>query len=96
MVSSTDGWAVGTAGTIMRWDGTSWSSVESPINVPLYSVDMVSSTEGWVVGADGTIYRWQEEAADVPIIYIIIIGAVVVVVIVWFFLRRRSLKKKSL
>ena len=50
MVSSTEGWAVGPSGRIFRWDGTSWSRVECPINSPLESVDMVSSTDGWVVG----------------------------------------------
>jgi len=96
MVSSTDGWAVGADGCIIRWDGTSWNNVTGPTTAWLKSVHMVSSTEGWIVGADGTIYHWQEEAPDFPIEYPIIIGAVVVVVVVWFFLRKRSAPTQSL
>jgi len=34
MVSSTDGWAVGLSGIMIRWDGANWNLVESPINNP--------------------------------------------------------------
>jgi len=61
MVSASDGWAVGDSGTIIRWNGTGWNNVSSPIPVGkhLFSVDMVSSTEGWAVGSDGCIIHWD-------------------------------------
>lgn len=63
MLSSTDGWAVGYGGTIIRWDGSSWSTVTSPTRSTLYSVYMVSPTDGWAVGGggtiSGTIIRWD-------------------------------------
>ena len=96
----TDGWAVGSDGCIIRWDGTSWNNVTSPTTAWLNSVDMISSTDGWIVGADGNIYHWQEEEAPfIPTDYLLIIvgGAVAVAVVaVLFFLRKRNLKPKSL
>jgi len=61
MVSSSDVWAVGDSGIIIRWNGTGWNSVSSPILVGkhLFWVDMVSSTEGWAVGSDGCIIHWD-------------------------------------
>jgi predicted membrane protein len=75
MVDSTDGWAVGSAATKIRWNGTSWNFVDDPItyleefpngnvvemtlNKPLESVDMISSTDGWAVGWRGTIIHWN-------------------------------------
>lgn len=56
MISSTEGWAVGNEGAIMRWDGTNWKIVTSPTASVLKSVDIVSSTDGGIVGADG-LYR---------------------------------------
>ena len=44
-------------GTIIHWDGSSWSTVTSPTTAILESVYMISSTEGWAVGHDGTIIR---------------------------------------
>src|SRR5512136_789248 len=49
MLSSTDGWAVGSKGSIARWDGTAWSEVVSPTSYKLACVSMVSSSEGWAI-----------------------------------------------
>jgi len=59
MVSATDGWAVGSEGAIIRWDGTSWNNVTSPAMKHLFSVNMVNSTDGWAVGSDGCIIHWD-------------------------------------
>jgi len=100
MINSTDGWAVGSDGCIIHWDGTNWNKVTSPTTAWLNSVDMISSTDGWIVGADGNIYHWQEEEPQfIPADYLLIIVAgtvLLVIVAVLFFLRKRSLKKKSL
>jgi hypothetical protein len=93
MVNSIDGWAVGSDGCIIHWDGNRWSDVTSPTGALLSCVDMVSSTDGWIVGADG-LYRWQEVVVF-PADYLIIIIAVVVVLVVfaWFSIKNRQFRK---
>ena len=60
MVSSTDGWAVGANGVILRWNGTTWTKLDtSPVTNGLNSVAMTSSTSGWAVGNAGVIIRWD-------------------------------------
>ena len=59
MVGASDGWAVGSDGTIIRWNGTDWSNVTSPTTNHLKSVFMVDASEGWAVGAWGTIIHWN-------------------------------------
>ena len=59
MVSSSDAWAVGDSGIILRWDGTNWQNVTSPTTKHLFSVNMVNSTNGWAVGSDGCIIHWD-------------------------------------
>jgi photosystem II stability/assembly factor-like uncharacterized protein len=58
MVSPTDGWAVGEAGTILHYRDGSWSTVSSPIKL-LFSVAMISPTDGWAVGGSGTILHYS-------------------------------------
>jgi len=58
MLSSDEGWAVGDDGTIVRWDGTSWSTVTSPTGEFIHSVHMVSPTEGWAVGISSRTGGW--------------------------------------
>jgi len=47
MISATDGWAVGNGGTILRWDGITWSTFStSPVNSwALLSVAMAEPGE---------------------------------------------------
>ena len=59
MVGADDGWAVGEDGTILRWNGTDWSTWTSPTTADIRSVFMVSSSDGWAVGGSGTIIRWN-------------------------------------
>ena len=95
IVNSIDGWAVGSDGCIIHWDGNSWSDVTSPTSAGLSCVDMVSSSDGWIVGADG-VYRWQEVAVFPPDYIIILIAVAVVVVLVvvaWFSIKNRQLRK---
>jgi len=58
MVNASDGWAVGSDGTIIRWNGTNWSTWASPTTRRLLSVFMVDTSDGWAVGYEGTIIRW--------------------------------------
>lgn len=58
MVSATDGWAVGEAGTILRWDGLTWTLTASPTEQWLSAVAMVTATDGWAV-ADPDMLHWD-------------------------------------
>jgi hypothetical protein len=93
MISSSDGWAVGSDGVIIHWNGTNWTNMKSPTSVCLSSVDMISSTEGWILGADG-IYHLQlkQETSNILIEYTLAISAILVVVVILFFIRKRKLK----
>jgi len=52
------GWAVGAAGTIVRYnEGYGWSPVESGTSHDLASVHFASKSIGFIVGAAGTILR---------------------------------------
>jgi len=71
VLSSNDGgWIVGENGTILHWDGNSWTIVESPTDVLLMSACMCSSSEGRIVTYNGEILRWDgnvwriEKASD--------------------------------
>jgi len=60
MVSSTDGWTVGTvvggAWGIARWNGAAWAAETGPAAPSdLNAVQALSSTNVWAVGNDGTI-----------------------------------------
>jgi hypothetical protein len=59
MVGTSDGWIVGNLGTILRWDGSSWSSETSPTTNTLWSIYMVTVNDGWAVGTFGTIIRYS-------------------------------------
>ena len=67
MVDSSDGWAVGTEGLIIHWDGTSWTKVVSPTTAQLWDIDMVSSIEGYAVASETaysiteSVIRWDGE-----------------------------------
>jgi len=61
MVNANDGWAAG-EGTILHWNGVSWTNVTSPITSDLRSVFRVSDTDCWAVGKLGTIIRWNGTA----------------------------------
>jgi photosystem II stability/assembly factor-like uncharacterized protein len=64
-----DAWAVGNSGTIVRWNGTVWSMVNSSTTANLNGVFFVNSTYGWAVGGNlssgvilnynGTWRNWQ-------------------------------------
>lgn len=65
-----DTWAVGEAGTILRWDGYTWSAQQSGIDQDLYAV---WGTDGmvWSAGQEGVILRlegseWQVVRAPSP------------------------------
>jgi hypothetical protein len=51
MISSNDGWAVGSESDFLHWNGTTWETVSNdPYTRSITSVYMLSSTDGWAVG----------------------------------------------
>lgn len=45
-------WAVGNAGTALRYDGTQWEPIDTGVDVPLWGVFVFGPTEVWAVGGD--------------------------------------------
>ncbi|MCX6256848.1 MAG: YCF48-related protein [Bacteroidia bacterium] len=54
-INSTNGWAVGMTGNIIKYNGTNWISQVSGIINDLNSVSFVDTLNGWVAGNDGLI-----------------------------------------
>jgi photosystem II stability/assembly factor-like uncharacterized protein len=67
MVSSTEGWAVGSGGAIYHYFGGTWTAFTSPVTVSLRSVYMISPTEGWAVGDGGTIIHYTAGTWNGPV-----------------------------
>ncbi len=68
VVASDNAWAVGDEGTILHWNGQTWTAVECPIDTNLKSIDMVSADDGWAVSSgwladdhlpQSSILRWD-------------------------------------
>jgi hypothetical protein len=59
MVSATDGWAVGSSGDIVHYNGTAWTNYTSPTTTNLWSIDMVDANEGWAGGTLGLMLHYQ-------------------------------------
>lgn len=57
MVDESLGWAVGTSGAILKYEGSNWKTASSPIAIDLTSVEMRNEQEGWAIGslADDTL-----------------------------------------
>jgi Tfp pilus assembly protein PilX len=53
------GFAVGDNGTILRYNGSAWTTVSSPTTRNLMGVFVVSANEAWAVGVGGTIIKWN-------------------------------------
>jgi hypothetical protein len=61
-LTNLDAWAVGDGGTIIRWNGSRWSTVGGVTTMNLYSVVMADTYDGWAVGGSastGVILRWN-------------------------------------
>ncbi len=54
--------AVGQFGTILHWNGSSWSQEPSTTTLTLNSVAFSASGEGFAVGIDGTILHYNGQA----------------------------------
>lgn len=55
-------WAVGKSGTLLRWNGTAWSTAELPATAAKAYLNAIwgsSADDIWVVGKEGTIVRFD-------------------------------------
>lgn len=61
--TSTDAWAVGLQGTIVHWDGQSWTAIAAPgVSADLNAVAGYSPTDVWAVGGGGTVLHFDGAA----------------------------------
>jgi hypothetical protein len=58
VVSDTDAWGVRPGGGIIRFNGSSWSTVQSPTTKPLNAVFALNANDVWAVGEAGTVIHW--------------------------------------
>ena len=57
MVSATEGYAVGSNGTIAAWDGSNWNGQTSPVGTGLRSVSVIGGSSG---SSAVTLVKWTE------------------------------------
>ncbi|MBN2043119.1 MAG: hypothetical protein JW754_04920 [Candidatus Aenigmarchaeota archaeon] len=60
--NETLGFAVGSSGTILRWNGTGWSIMSSPVSSTLNDVSVYNSTLAFAVmgnGSGGYVIKWD-------------------------------------
>jgi len=55
-------WAVGNGGTILKWNGSAWSSQSSGTTQFLNSVWGSDASNVWAVGNGGTVLKWNGSA----------------------------------
>jgi len=60
-------WAVGTAGTILHWNGSAWSKVETGTRRDLLSVWSERPDEAWVTGTGGTWFKVSLQNGVAPV-----------------------------
>jgi photosystem II stability/assembly factor-like uncharacterized protein len=63
--SPDDGWAVGSGGAILHWNGSVWQTANSPTTQRLLGFTIVSATDAWAVGDNGTTVHWDGSAWSV-------------------------------
>ncbi len=64
LASPDDGWAVGDAGTILRYDGAEWTVQDTRTNVDLYDVAFAGD-EVWAVSAMGIMLHWSDDNFEI-------------------------------
>ncbi|HVJ19954.1 MAG TPA: tetratricopeptide repeat protein [Polyangiaceae bacterium] len=74
-----DAWAVGTFGSVARWDGRQWTQLPRPTDLKLESVFCANKNDCWTAGYTGEVEpgdsstflhwdgtRWEEQRVSVP------------------------------
>lgn len=66
LISENIGWAVGSAGTILKTidGGVTWESVTSGTKSELTDINFIDQNTGWIVGADGVILKTTNGGSD--------------------------------
>ena len=59
IVAANDVWAVGNAGTIIHYDGNSWTAFQDTGGNRVRTINMVSANDGWAAGDAGKIFRFN-------------------------------------
>jgi photosystem II stability/assembly factor-like uncharacterized protein len=62
LLAPDDGWAVGSEGRILRWDGNDFTLYDNPFVIPsaaLYDVHMLATDEVWITGDLRSIGFWN-------------------------------------
>ncbi len=62
--SASEGWAVGASGTVIRYNGSTWSKITSPVfssSNNFYDVVLTSGNDVWISG-DGAFYHFDGSA----------------------------------
>ena len=60
--SRTDVWAVGTGGTIVHFDGRSWTLIPGGTTELLTGVAGTGPGDAWITGEEGSVLHWNGEA----------------------------------
>jgi hypothetical protein len=55
------GWAVGSSGRILSYNGSTWTSVSST-GSNLHSVAIFNANDAWAVGVSGNLRHWDGSA----------------------------------
>ena len=64
MVDAQNGWTVGQRGTLLRWDGSTWTRFAAPTIKDLLAVDMISANDGWAVGVERSSAALERQRVD--------------------------------
>ena len=59
MISASEGWAVGTSGRVLKYNGSFWNNVSTPATGDLYSVSFNSSSDGIMTGENSKVYYYN-------------------------------------
>lgn len=61
LVGENDGWAVGSQGLLLRFDGSRWTRQTSPVPVGLHDVAMLSPSRGYIAGSSTVLEATTEK-----------------------------------
>ncbi len=62
MLNDNNGLAVGNNGSILHYDGTAWSAMESPVTQHLNGIHYLAPDKAWAVGEQGAILHFNGTA----------------------------------
>ncbi|MBS1253593.1 MAG: Ycf48-like protein [Anaerolineales bacterium] len=57
------GWAVGKAGAVLRWDGNEWKTDSSADGADLYAV-AITGSDVWATGEGGVFIHWDADGSE--------------------------------